>query len=249
MSMAYNAATMDSVLPKYHMVKLDLENRIHTQEFKIGDMLPSESMLMKRYGVSRITVRKALEDLVQEGTIYRIQGKGTFVQDTSQSKEGKYRNCVSCSDLLRSFNLKPTRRVISREIIPCPEDVAERLRIKPGRQVLLYERIYYGDDDPAIYGKSYISLEHLPGFEQYDLAESSMMRVIEEDYHQQVYKFDRKLRAVSATNEIAKKLQVLTGFPLLYLTFVSKFSGTDIPFEDACLCYRTDVIDYLPDNY
>ena len=57
MSMAYNAATMDSVLPKYHMVKLDLENRIHTQEFKIGDMLPSESMLMKRYGVSRITVR------------------------------------------------------------------------------------------------------------------------------------------------------------------------------------------------
>ena len=83
MSMAYNAATMDSVLPKYHMVKLDLENRIHTQEFKIGDMLPSESMLMKRYGVSRISVRKAVEDVVQEGSIYRFKGYGNFVKDTS----------------------------------------------------------------------------------------------------------------------------------------------------------------------
>ena len=89
MSMAYNAATMDSVLPKYHMVKLDLENRIHTQEFKIGDMLPSESMLMKRYGVSRITVRKALEDLVQEGDDLSHPGQRNLCPGHVAIKRGK----------------------------------------------------------------------------------------------------------------------------------------------------------------
>lgn len=238
----------NSMAPKYHIVKLALLNRVNTQEFKSGDMLPSETELMKQYNVSRITVRKALDELVKDGIIYRVQGKGTFVRDMTQVTESKYRNCVSCSDLLRSFHLQPSRRVVCRELVDCPADVAQRLKIETGDQVLLYERIYYGDDTPAIYGKSYIALNNLPGFENIDLAESSMVRIVENDYHKQIHKFDRKVRAVSATNDLAKKLHVVTGFPLLYLTFISCFVDPyDTPFEDACLCYRTDVIDYLPE--
>lgn len=246
--MAYEADNL-SVIPKYHIVTMDLLNRINTQEFKSGDMLPSELELTQQYGVSRITIRKSLEKLVQDGVIYRIQGKGSFVSDQSVKNEHRIRHSVSCSDLLRSFHLTPTRRVIQREVVPCPAEAAANLLLKEGTPVLLYERVYYGDDDPAIYGRSYISLEHLNGFETYDLAESSMVKIIEEVYGKHIYKANRKLRAMSANNEISKRLQVMTGFPLLHLHFQSCFYENNAPFEDADLYYRTDVIDYLPDIY
>lgn len=248
--MLFSGIGKDDMAPKYHAVKIDLLNRINTGEFKCGDKLPSESELMSIYNVSRITIRKALEELVADRVVYRVQGKGTFVQSTAETKETKYRKSVSsCSSLLRSFNMTPTRRIINRKVVPCPESVAQRLNLLPDSPVLLYERIYYGDDDPAIYGKSYIALEHLPDFDKFDLAELSMVQIIEEKYYKQIYKFDRKLRAISAPNDIAKKLHVLAGFPLLHLTFVSRFVDSNIPFEDACLCYRTDVLDFLPDSY
>lgn len=248
--MVFNGMGQDDMAPKYYAVKIDLLNRINTGEFKCGDKLPSESELMAIYKVSRITVRKALEELVADHVVYRVQGKGTFVQNTDETRGSRYRECISsCSNLLRSFHMTPTRRIINRKVIPCPEDVAQRLNLAPGAPVLLYERIYYGDDDPAIYGTSYIALEHLPDFEKYDLAELSMVQIIEEKYHKQIHKFDRKLRAISAPNDIAKKLHILVGFPLLHLTFISRFTGSNIPFEDACLCYRTDILDFLPDNY
>ena len=248
--MVFNGMVQDDVTPKYYTVKIDLLNRINTGEFKCGDKLPSESELVNIYHVSRITIRKALEELVADRVVYRVQGKGTFVQNTTESKESRYRESIgSCSNLIRSFHMIPTRRIINRKVVPCPADVAQRLSLAAGTPVLLYERVYYGDDDPAIYGKSYIALEHLPEFEKYDLAELSMVQIIEEKYHKQIYKFDRKLRAFSAPNDIAKKLHILAGFPLLHLTFISRFADSNIPFEDACLCYRTDILDFLPDNY
>lgn len=248
--MMFTGMSTDDMAPKYYAVKIDLLNRINTGEFKCGDKLPSESELVAIYNVSRITIRKALEELVADRVVYRVQGKGTFVQNTAEAKETKYRKSVSsCSNLLRSFHMTPTRRIINRKVVSCPEDVAQRLNLVPGSQVLLYERIYYGDDDPAIYGKSYIALDHLPDFDKFDLAELSMVQIIEEKYHKRIYKFDRKLRAISAPNDIAKKLNILAGFPLLHLTFVSCFEDSNIPFEDAVLCYRTDILDYLPDNY
>lgn len=246
--MAYGVDN-SSIVPKYHIVKMDLLNRINTQEFKSGDKLPSEQELTQQYDVSRITIRKALEYLVQDGVIYRVQGKGSFVSDQSVENESRIRHSVSCSDLLRSFHLKPTRRVVQREVVPCPAEAAANLHLEEGTPVLLYERVYYGDDDPAIYGKSYISLEQLPDFEKYDLAECSMVEIIEETYGKHICKLNRKLRAMSASNGISKRLQVITGFPLLHLHFQSCFEGERIPFEDAELYYRTDVIDYLPDIY
>lgn len=67
-------------VPKYYILKLEIIKKIENDEFLDDQMIPSERELIKEFGVSRITVRKAIDELVNEGYVYRVQGKGTYVK-------------------------------------------------------------------------------------------------------------------------------------------------------------------------
>ena len=89
---------MEGKLPKYYLLKKEILNKIETGEYQEGSMIESERELMECYQFSRITVRKAIDELVNEGYLYRIQGKGTYVKggngdtESVQLKE-LYRGC------------------------------------------------------------------------------------------------------------------------------------------------------------
>lgn len=71
----------DSVIPLYHQLKEILRTQIEERTFKPHQQIPSEHELQKTYGLSRATVRKAIDSLVREGLVYRLHGKGTFVAE------------------------------------------------------------------------------------------------------------------------------------------------------------------------
>ena len=71
---------IDDRLPKYYLVKKSVVEKIENEEFQPGEPIPSERELMEDYQVSRITIRKAIEELVAEGYLYKVQGKGTYVK-------------------------------------------------------------------------------------------------------------------------------------------------------------------------
>src|SRR6266446_8799083 len=74
-----NAIYKNSPLPRYYQLKEIMRERIRSGEWKPGDLIPSERELGEKYGISRMTARQAITDLVNEGLFYREQGKGTFV--------------------------------------------------------------------------------------------------------------------------------------------------------------------------
>ena len=78
---------MREKLAKYEQIRQDIIHKIESMEYRPNQVIPSENELCASYGVSRITVRKAIDELVHEGLLYRIKGKGSFVADNGHVKE------------------------------------------------------------------------------------------------------------------------------------------------------------------
>lgn len=236
----------NSLIPKYHIIKLTLLNQIDSHELEPGDMIPSEKQLMDQYQASRITVRRAVDLLVAEGYVRKVQGKGTFVIGHEHHPSS---GASSCSEIIRRQNHVPTRMLIRKEVDACPEDTAEVLKCAPQSGVLHFERVYCADGKPVIYAVSKVCLTHLPGFEKYDLVNYSMMDIIREDYQYEFQKSSCVLRAVVTDGHLAEIFHVKEGFPLLYYSGVTDGvkNGSAVPLEIFTLYYRTDVVHFLPE--
>ena len=113
-------------IPKYVYIKIALTNRIKSGELEVGAKLSTEKEMCALYGCSRLTVRKALEELTREGYIYKIQGKGTFVKERTPQKQN-FSVITSCSTLIRSQNMTPTKKILFEGIVPATADIAQRL--------------------------------------------------------------------------------------------------------------------------
>lgn len=243
--------SMNDIVPKYYIVKCAIIEKIQNHELNEDDMLPSEKDLMDAFGVSRITVRRALDELVVEGYIYKIQGKGTFVKRTKQGNVPLSKKLISCSEEIRSQNMIPSRRVLHKVVIPADDRTAETLQIEIGEPVLWFERIYYADNVPMNYADSIINLKYFPGLEKYDLEKMSMLSIVNDIYKCDVERSYRIIEAISAGGNLAKKLQVKDGFPLLQVKSVSNctVNGENVPFEINTSCYRTDIIRFSLGEY
>ena len=148
-------------IPKYVYIKIALTNRIKSGELEVGAKLSTEKEMCDLYGCSRLTVRKALEELTREGYIYKIQGKGTFVKARPPQKQ-KFSVITSCSTLIRSQNMTPTKKILFEGIVPATADIAQRLGLHEGDSVLEYRRVYYANGSPVFYGRSYFNASVLP---------------------------------------------------------------------------------------
>ena len=96
-------------IPKYMYIKLTLINQIQTGELPVGMKLPTEKEMCLSYACSRLTVRKALEELQREGYINKVQGLGTFVKERNPQKQD-LSSITSCSSLIRSQNMIPSKK-------------------------------------------------------------------------------------------------------------------------------------------
>lgn len=234
-------------IPKYLYIKLSLQNLIRSNELKPGQMLPSEKELSAQYSASRLTVRRALDDLAAEGSIYKIQGKGTYVREISAETQENAR-VRSCSELIRSQNKVPTRRVMVQQIEPANDVIAAQLMISPGDPVFHYERVYYADNLPAIYVDSNYNSRIIPGIEKYDLGRNSIVSILESEYGISTLIGEREIRAVQAPHKVASCLGVEDAFPLLEVLDVKNcnINGRLVPLESLSFLYHTERIRYRP---
>lgn len=119
--------------PLYQQIYEEIQSSIETGEYVEDQMLPTEKELIEKYGVSRITVRRAIEDLCADGYLIKRQGKGTFVAPPHMSRAFLQSNLVqSFTDLCASVSVKPGAHVISREIVPAREQEREFLGLPEG---------------------------------------------------------------------------------------------------------------------
>lgn len=235
----------DKVL-KYSTVKRAVLGRIRSREYGMNERIPSEAELAEMYRVSRITVRKAIDDLVNDGFLYRIQGKGTYVRNDEVSHD--LFSLASCTQEIESMGMTATRRVIRAEVVPADPRTAARLQVEEGSRVFLLERVYYADGHPINYTISYLALDAMPGLDEHDFSVESLYNVIENRYGVRIRNARRTVEACLAAGDAAAELEVADGAPLIL--FKCEAYG-DVPTPageltqrviEAFTCwYRTDV--------
>lgn len=134
--------------PLYQQLMNRIRNDISAGVYPAGGRIPSEQVLCETYGVSRVTVRKAILDLVQEGLLVRRQGKGTFV--AGQRLRRDLRHVTSFSDACAQRGQQPDTRLISAQMIPVSGDDALLLELPDGAQVLEMCRLRLSDGEPVM---------------------------------------------------------------------------------------------------
>jgi len=130
-------------LPLYYQLMHELRLRIERGEWKPGDLFPPERELSETYGVSRMTVRQALAELVNDGLLRRDQGRGTFVAKPKLRK--RLFRLTSFTEDMRARGKQPGARVLRAEMALAKPKVAEMLQTGPEQLVAVIERLRLAD--------------------------------------------------------------------------------------------------------
>jgi len=235
-------------VPKYHRVKGVLLQRMDDGTWPSGTLIPAEPDLCNEFGVSRSTVRKAVGDLVHEGRLRAVQGKGTFVTTPKLPERFVQRAFGIYEDMARR-GLRLTTVVLRQEVIPAPADVAAHLEIPRGDPAHVIERVRSVEDEKLLVSTTYIPEALCPGLADDDLSSGSLYQLLRERYGLKIGWGTRNLEAVGAGQWEAKLLDLALMSPLLLLDTVACLPGGQ-PFEYSRVLQRGDrariEVEFLP---
>jgi len=227
----------NSSLPLYHQIMEELKGQIKSKKYQVNQVLPSESELMKLYGVSRMTVRLAIDSLEKQGYVTKIQGKGTFVRSRKIVQELSM--ITSWTESLRSQGLETDSRLLDKQEVRAAEAEAEMLEVPVGTLLYYVERIKSIDHEPVGWGRIWVRKDRFPGLlEQENLAES-VYEVLEAKYRMELVRAVEVVEALSADQKIAGLLHIQAGDPLLKVNRVS-YDAAGLPVEISRIISRAD---------
>ena len=229
-----SAIYRNSPLPRYYQLKEILRERTRSGEWKPGDLIPSERELSEKYGISRMTARQAITDLVNEGLFYREQGKGTFVSERKITQQ--LIRLTGFTEDIRARGQRPGTRVLSAEMRLADEATAEKLRIDAGTLIFHLQRLRLADGEPLAIELSQISFKGCEKLLEEDLELNSLYRVLETKYGIPLMEADQELEAGLAGNENAQLLKISLGSPVLFTRRVT-YTERNQPIEYAKAVY------------
>src|SRR5438105_12006723 len=229
-----NAIYRNSPLPRYYQLKEIMRERVRAGEWQPGDLIPSERELGETYGISRMTARQAITDLVNEGLFYREQGKGTFVSQHKITQQ--LIQLTGFTEDIRARGQRPGTKVLSAEMFPADEATAERLRISQGTLIFRLRRLRLADDEPLAIELSQISFKGCEKLLEEDLEHNSLYRVLETKCGIQLMEADQELEAGLAGNEETQLLKISIGSPVLF-TRRTTYTERNQPVEYAKAVY------------
>ncbi len=204
----------DSVIPLYHQLKEILRAQIEERTFKPHQQIPSEHELQKTYGLSRATVRKAINSLVREGLVYRLHGKGTFV---AEPKDRQHITLDSFTANMRAYGFVPSTIVLEKALLSDVElEMGRKLGIEPGEPVVMVKRLRFLDGEPILLATSYLPARLFPGLEQEELT-GSLYRTLVEKYDVTPSWGEDFIEPVIISQDEANALGCVPGSPALLI--------------------------------
>lgn len=228
-------------VPLYYQVKANLLEKIKNNYFNVGDLIPSEAELQETYKVSRITIRRAVQELVQEGHLFTQQGKGTFVSKPKASQE---LNLISSwAETMMKLGMHPETKVIKFSEEPAPINIAKLLNIPIGEKVYKIERIRNANNEPTCIMTNYLVPSIVPGLLERGLIGESLYETLEKGYNITLGRAEEVVEAKSAKVSEATTLQIKRGAPLLHATRVT-YDISDRPVEVVISITRADRYSY-----
>ena len=196
-------------VPRYYEIEQALRARI--ADLRPDDPLPSDAMLCVEFGVSRMTARNAVQRLSQEGLVYRVPGRGTFVADPPVHRQAG--NLLSFTEEMRRRGRTPSSLVLALDVREPGPAEASRLQLDPGAEVVAVRRLRVADDEPVAIEEAVFPASVASLIQRADLEHRSLHDTLVEGGH--VPTMGRaRLGAEAAGAEDAERRRGAVGSPL-----------------------------------
>jgi GntR family transcriptional regulator len=231
--MARRHVLTDGPVPKHAQLR-EILLKLIEGELAPDAPIPSERELMAGYGVSRMTVREAIGQLVSEGRLYSVRGKGTFV---ARPRVESQLHLASFTEDMRRRGLEPSTVVLRAELADPPPQVQAALRLPAGHQAYRLERLRIAGGVPMALEEGWYVASVLPGLLDHDLTRS-LYTTLAEEYDLAIDRAHQTVWAEVAEGATARLLGIRAGAPLLAFQRVS--SAGDLAVEHNTSWYRGD---------
>lgn len=224
-----------SPVPKYFQLREILLDLIEGGELPVGASIASERELGQRYGLSRMTVRQAVDHLVSEGRLYRVPGKGTFV---SRPKIEMALRMASFTEDMLARGMRPGSHDLDRRVLGASGHVARALGIGPGATVHYAERLRTADGEPMALERLHVPTTVADDLDMRSLSDRSLYDLLEHTYGVVIDGGEQSIEAGIVDPADAELLDLPRGSAVLLMQRRSFAGGSCV--ELAVSTYRAD---------
>lgn len=196
-------------------------------EYRPGDMIPSERELSERYGLSRTTVRLALQELERLGLVVRQHGRGTFVADRS-AQTANLMQAYSFTEQMRSMGRVPQTTILEFSEMEADKNLSEHMGVRIGDRLFKLKRLRSADGMPMMVERSYLPVRKFLSLKRPMLEHKPLYDVIEQDYHEKIRVAEEEFFASIARPADAHLLDISEGSPVLDLVRTTYNEGNEI---------------------
>ncbi|CAN5149434.1 GntR family transcriptional regulator [soil metagenome] len=228
-------------VPRHAQITGWLRNRIESGEYKADEKLPSENELAKKFDVSRVTIRRALQSLESEEMIYRCQGLGSFVKDDRTPH-----NLVRLTDFnedMAKAGLKASSEVRDFITADAPGWLTEILDVDEGTKVIRIDRLRLGNGEPVAFDSTWLPILYGQLLDKEKLGETTIYRQLEENYNIPIVRGCYRMSADIADEQLASDLKIPEKSPLLLIDRTSFTIGDKVVYYQKRF-YRSDKVMY-----
>ena len=225
--------------PLYAQFEEIVRHKIGSGEWPIDSAIPSENELSAIYGISRMTVRSVLTNIVAEGLLYRVQGKGTFVSEPKILSRPLSQMGIRAQ--LEHMGYETSTELLGFQEIHAPGWTAEKLNIYPASPIFVVTRLRYIKDVPFSIHRSYIPKAICPDLDKQDLERMQLCDIQEQIYHQEIVRRVETLESVISTSEESELLKIRKNSPLLLFENLV-YTKDDRPIECSKVLFRAEKI-------
>lgn len=225
--------------PVYIQIHNQIKKDIEAGVWAVGDRIPSERELALEFNVSRMTLRQAVQTLVEEGILERQVGAGTFV--ARKKVQEKMTGVTSFTELMEEQGKKPSSRTVSYLVTTPSLSEMERLKLKDDEKVLRMERIRYADEVPICFEVATLPYSLVKDYERNQIT-TSLYRTLEES-GRKIGHAQQRVSAQVASERIAEYLNIKRGSAILRLRQITEL-GDGTPFEYVRTQYAGDKFEF-----
>ena len=225
-------------IPLYFQLKKLLLDEIKSGRYMVDAMIPTEKELSEMFTISRTTVRQAITEMVQEGWLYRVKSKGTFVART-KLKQDFIKRLETFNEQMTRIGCTPSTELLLCETIHFPERGTAHLDLPAEGEYIHIFRRRYADAEPIVTVETYIPYQRCAFLLDHDLSKESLYEVLAVNDRTRICRVSRILEAVSATVKDAESLKVRVGKPI-QLSVTAGFNQYGEQIEYSIARYRGD---------
>lgn len=244
---SYIIIDKNSSIPLHSQLYASLKNAIISGYLKPGDVCPTDSLLMEKFGISRPVIQQAYNQLIEEHLVDRKKGKGTFVRQKTIDFN-LIQSLLPMTKLIEANGWNPSIVNLESKVLPYNPELMGNLNLTEKDRVLMQHRIYEADGEPLSNFYMFLPLKHYPNIEKADFKHEPIINYLERNYSHQIMRAARSIYAVIMSDEICKSFNLpekSAGFKIESVSFNEK----GIPLQSSVHYIKGESTNMTVDYY